>query len=135
MLGILGTYGRAIGSEKRGNVRYWKGRDGSLEVAIDVPDTAGGYEFMKLHEAVPHRLRPVVDEARSTLVRRGSTNHYQRAHVKAFSIAPTDADEGWPDIDLIDESAAEVAKKKPLTTAEKIKALSKIGQRAKIWLL
>ena len=127
VLGILGSYGRAVGSRERGNVRFWHSKNGDLQVAIDIPDSAAGQEFMALNEAVPHKLRPVLDPDRSDFVREGTTNRYQRAHVRAVSVAATDADEGWPDIDLSDEPASDLAAK-----AAKLAGIAK--RRARLWL-
>ena len=95
ILAVVGEYQNAIGSAQRRTVRFWQGRDGALEFAVDVPSTARGEALMETFNVVPVHARPVLDLDASdyTLADRVAT--YRRAEVRALTIGPTDASRGW----------------------------------------
>ena len=97
---MVGEYQNAIGSAQRRSVRFWQGRDGDLEFAIDVPNTARGEALMETFDVVPVYARPVLDLDASdfTLAERVAT--YRRAEVRALTIGPTDASAGWTPLAL-----------------------------------
>ena len=96
VLAVVGDYANAIASKRRGGVRFWKGRDGSLEYAIDVPNTERGKALMETFETVPMIARPVIDADASQVAVAEGLATYQRAEVRAMTIGATDASEGWP---------------------------------------
>ena len=100
VLAVVGDYGNAIGSKKRKSVRFWHGKDGALEYAVDVPNNARGRALMETFEEVDTLARPVLDEAASQLTRAGPLATYSRAHVRALTIGPTDAAKGWTPLRL-----------------------------------
>ena len=95
VLAVVGEYQNAVGSAKRGGVRFWAGQNGDLEFAVDIPDTARGAALMETFETVPVYARPVLDLDASDfdLVDRVAT--YRSAEVRALTIGPTDASKGW----------------------------------------
>ena len=95
ILAVVGDYSAAIGSARRGNVRFWAGKDGALEYAIDIPNTVRGEALLETMEAVPVFARPALDLDASDfdLVDRVAT--YRRAEVRALTIGATDASKGW----------------------------------------
>ena len=95
ILAVVGDYSQAIGSTKRGNVRFWQGKDGDLEFAIDVPATDRGQALMDTFDVADVFARPVLDVDASTFTREGSLAKYSKANVRAITLGPTDANEGW----------------------------------------
>ena len=98
VLAVVGDYSGAIASAKRGNLRFWKGRDGSMEFAVDVPNTARGKALMESFETVPMIARPVLDPDASDVAVAGELATYKTAEVRALNIGATDAAEGWPEL-------------------------------------
>ena len=133
ILAVVGNYSQAIGSAKRGNVRYWQGKDGSLEFAIDVPATDRGRALVDTFDVADVYARPVIDVPGSTFTREGTLAKYSEANVRAFTLGPTDANEGWTALRLADDLDDEFA---PATsTQDKIAALSNLSKRrARLWL-
>lgn len=131
VLAVVGTYANAIGSRQRGNVRFWQGKNGDLEYAIDVPNTERGKALMETFDVAPIIARPVLDVDASDVKITGTLAEYSDARVRALTIGPTDASAGWTPLRLRDGPDDDI----PKTTAEKVKALSKISQgRARLWL-
>ena len=131
VLAVVGDYQSAIGSRQRGNVRFWAGKDGDLEFAIDVPSTDRGRALMDTFDSVPVLARPVLDVDASDVKITGTLAEYSDARVRALTLGPSDASAGWTPLRLRDGPDDDI----PKTTAEKVKALSKISQRRmRIWL-
>ena len=95
VLAVVGEYQNAVGSAKRGGVRFWAGKDGDLEFAIDVPNTARGEALMETFETVPVYARPVLDLDASDFTVADRVATYRRAEVRALTIGPTDKSRGW----------------------------------------
>ena len=133
ILAVVGNYAQAIGSAKRGNVRYWQGKDGSLEFAIDVPATDRGQALMDTFDVADVYARPVIDVDASTFTREGTLAKYSEANVRAITLGATDANEGWTALRLADDLDDEFA---PATSIQdKISALSNLTKRrARLWL-
>ena len=95
VLAVVGDYANAIASKRKGGVRFWTGRDGSLEYAVDIPNTDRGRALIDTMTSVPVLARPVLDMDVSdyTIVDKVAT--YRRAEVRALTIGPSDADKGW----------------------------------------
>ena len=108
VLAVVGDYANAIASKKRGGVRFWKGADGALEFAVDVPKTARGEALMETMRTVDVRARPVIDALASDVVIADQVATYKTAEVRALTIGPTDADDGWPALRLADPDEATV---------------------------
>ena len=100
VLGVVGDYSQAIASRKRKSIRFWQGRDGELEFAIDVPNTERGKALMETFDAVDVLARPVIDNAGSRFTRDGTLARYSQARVRALTIGPTDAAAGWTPLQL-----------------------------------
>ena len=131
VLAVVGDYANAIGSRKRGNVRFWSGKNGDLEFAIDVPNSPRGQALMDTFDSVPVLARPVLDVDASDVKVTGTLAEYSTARVRAMTIGPTDAVAGWTPLRLRDGAADDM----PTTTAQETAALSKLGQRrARVWL-
>ena len=95
VLAVVGDYQNAIGSAKRGSVRFWAGRDGVLEFAVDVPNTERGAALMETFDVVPVYARPVLNLDASEYVLYDRVATYARAEVRALTLGPTDASRGW----------------------------------------
>lgn len=131
ILAIVGEYSDAVASKKRGGVRMWTGPDGSLEYAVDVPNTVRGQALVDTMKTAPVYGRPYLDVDASDLTIADDVATYKRAEVRAITIGPTDASDGWPELRSRTGPDDDV----PKTTADKIKALSGIARRrASLWL-
>ena len=95
VLAVVGDYANAIASKRRGGVRFWAGRDGGLEYAVDIPNTERGRALMETMEAVPVLARPVIDRDASDFTIADKVATYRRAEVRALTIGATDASKGW----------------------------------------
>ena len=100
VLAVVGDYANAIASKRRGGVRFWAGRDGDLEYAVDVPNTERGRALMETMDSVPVLARPVIDMDASDFTIADKVATYRRAEVRALTIGPTDASKGWPPLAL-----------------------------------
>ena len=130
ILGVVGDYGNAIGSAKRGNVRFWAGKNGDLEFGIDIPNSERGKALMETFDSVPVYGRPVLDVGASTFTREGTLARYSTAKVRAITVGPTDASAGWDALEEAAEAASELAAK-----AAKLAGISRPARRsARVWL-
>ena len=134
VLAVAGDYSNAIASRKRKTVRFWEGKNGDLEFAVDVPNTERGKALMETFDVTDIYARPVIDVNASDVKIDGGLAEYSQARVRALTLGATDASDGWTPLRLADDIDDEFS---PATsTAEKIAALSNISQRrAKLWLL
>ena len=98
LLAIVGEYKDAIGSRKRGSLRFWNDGEGGLNYAVDVPNTERGRQFMETIETVDVIGRPVLDMANSEFVREGPLARYAKARIRAITFGPTDVEQGWAPI-------------------------------------
>ena len=132
VLAVSGDYNSPLGSKNRETVRFWQGKDGDLEFAVDVPNTERGKAVMDSFDVTDLYARPVIDVDASDVEIKGTLAEYSKARVRALTIGATDAAEGWTPLRLADDIDDEFS---PTTTAaEKIKALSAISRRARLWL-
>ena len=115
VLAITDKFSDVIASKRREGVRFWRAKDGSLEYAIDIPKTERGQALLDTLKVAEVFGRPVLDRELSDVVVDGAVARYQRAEIRAILLNPTDAAKGWEPVKM--------------TTAEKAKALSKIGRR------
>ena len=115
VLAITNQFADVIASKRRQGVRFWRGEDGSLEYAVDIPKTDRGQALLDSMKVSDVYGRPVLDRELSEAVIEGTTARYRRAEVRAILLNPTDAAAGWEPVQM--------------TTADKIKALSGIGRR------
>ena len=128
ILAIAGNYRRPLGSASRGTLRATSTDDG-LDIEIDLPAGTVGDEMIAANEAAGVIVRPLIDMDRSEFTDTDKGREYSRPHLRAFIVGATDTKQGWPDVaidDILDDP--------PKTTAEKIKALSKISRRRGLWL-
>lgn len=102
ILAVWGDYGRAVGSKKRRTVRFWEGEDGSLEYAIDIPNTEAGRALKETLDAdsVPVVARPFIDTDASDFKIVGQTAEYDSVKMRALTVGATDRDAGWPAVYL-----------------------------------
>ena len=95
VLAVVGDYANAIGSQKRKSLRFWSDGKGGLNFAVDVPNTERGRALIETFDQVDVIGRPVIDTAESAFVREGTLAKYSRATVRAITLGPTDAAQGW----------------------------------------
>ena len=134
VLAVAGDYSNAIASRKRRSVRFWEGKNGDLEFAVDIPNTERGKALMETFDVTDIYARPVIDVNASDVKIEGGLAEYRKARVRALTIGGTDASDGWTPLRLADDVDDEFSP--TTTTAQKIAALSAISQRrAKLWLL
>ena len=95
VLAVVGDYANAIASKRRGGVRFWAGKDGDLEYAVDIPNTDRGRALMETMSSVPVLARPVLDMDASDFTIADKVATYRRAEVRALTIGATDANKGW----------------------------------------
>ena len=130
VLAVSGDYKNAIASKTRETVRFWQGKNGDIEFAVDVPNTDLGKQVMDSINATDLYARPVIDVGASSVKIEGTLAEYTKARVRALTIGATDANKGWDALEEVSESA--------LTLAEKAKALAGLSRparrRARIWL-
>ena len=102
ILAIWGDYGNAVGSRKRRTVRFWEGKDGALEYAVDIPNTPAGRVLKETLDAKALNVvgRPVIDANASTFTIKGTTATYDAVKVRALTVGATDRDGGWPPVYL-----------------------------------
>ena len=100
ILAVAGDYSAALASKKRKSIRFWNGPDGSLEFAVDIPNSTRGKELLETMNAVPTYARPVIDVAASAVEfdAAGELATYSLVRVRALTIGSTDADSGWPEL-------------------------------------
>ena len=127
VIAIVGNYAQAIGSTKRGNVRFWAGKDGDLEFAIDVPNTDRGKALLDTFDSVDTFARPVLDVGASVFTREGALARYTDARIRALTIGPTDASRGWEALVEATEPASELATKAAALAGT-------VKRRVRLWL-
>ena len=127
ILAVAGNFRRPLGSASRGTLRATSTDDG-LEIEVDLPAGTVGDEVVAAHEAAGVIVRPLIDMERSEFIDTDKGREYSRPHLRALLVGATDTKAGWP------EPVISTSGRKPKTTAEKIAALSKIGQRRnRLW--
>ena len=98
ILAIAGEYSRALASRKR-NTLTITDLDDELAVLVDIPDTQPGRDLLQLAEAVPIVARPYFDQSASTFDEIDGVAHYSNVALRAIILGPTDAGDGWPEIE------------------------------------
>ena len=107
VLSVVSEYGAAIGSGRRKSLRFWKGKNGDLEFAIDIPATARGRELMDTFDNVDLFARPVIDLQSSTFDVLDDLATYSVAQIRALNIMPTDNAAGWTPLVIAAKDAIE----------------------------
>ena len=130
VLAVSGDYKNAIASRTRETVRFWQGKDGDLEFAVDVPSTDLGKKVMDSLNATDLYARPVIDVEASIVNIKGTLAEYTKARVRALTIGATDANAGWDALEEVSESASELAKKAAALAGTTRPA----RRRARLWL-
>ena len=128
VLVVAGDFKRPLGSVSRGTVRAVS-TDSALEVEIDLPSGSVADEVVAAHETAGVVIRPLIDFDRSEFTDTDKGREYSRPHLRALLVGATDVKKGWPD-PVIDNALDDG----PMTTAQKIAALSKISKRRRLWL-
>ena len=130
VLAVSGDYKNAIASKTRETVRFWQGKDGDLEFAVDVPNTDRGKAVMDSFDVTDLYARPVIDADASIVNIKGTLAEYTKARVRALTIGATDASAGWDALEEVSESASTLAEK-----ARKLAGVSRPARRsARVWL-
>ena len=130
VLSVAGDYSAAIGSEQRGSIRFWRSKDGGLEFAADIPNNSRGQALLDTLDAADIFARPVLDTVTSKFTKVGTLARYTDARVRAMTIGPTDAADGWDALERVAESASTLAEK-----AAKLAGISRPAQRrSRVWL-
>ena len=106
ILAVWGDYGKAVGSKKRRTVRFWEGEDGSLEYAVDIPNTEAGRALKETLDAraVDVVGRPFIDTDASDFTIRGTVAEYDTVKVRALTVGATDRNAGWPPVYLREDA-------------------------------
>ena len=131
VLAVAGDYSQAIGSRNRKSVRFWEGRNGDLEFAVDVPNTDRGKALMETYDVTNIYARPVIDVDASDVKITGELAEYSSARVRALTIGPTDAAAGWTPLRLRDGDDDD----KPAQRAAVVVSSETTSQRrARVWL-
>ena len=126
VLAVMGEYKRPIASASRGTLRAVSTDDG-LNIEMDLPAGEVGDAVVAAHEAAGVIVRPLIDFAKSEFVDTDRGREYVKPWLRALLVGVSDQKGGWPD-PVIETPG------KPKTTAEKIAALAKIGQRRnRLW--
>ena len=81
MLAVAGEYSAALGSRNRKTLRFWQGKDGDLEFAIDVPNSERGKALMDTFDVTDIYARPVIDLGASEVKVTGELAEYTKARV------------------------------------------------------
>ena len=102
ILAVWGDYASAVGSRKRRTVRFWEGEAGSLEYAVDIPNTPAGRVLKETLDAKAVNVvgRPVIDADASDFAIKGTVAEYDAIKVRALTVGATDRDSGWPAVYL-----------------------------------
>ena len=130
VLAVVGDYGSAIGSRKRKSVRFWEGKNGDLEFAVDVPNTDRGKALMETFDVTDVYARPVIDVDASDVKITGELAEYSQARVRALTIGPTDAAAGWTPLRMRDGDDDD----KPEPRAAEVSSRDETTRRARVWL-
>ena len=128
VLAVMGEFKRPIASASRGTLRATSTADG-LEIEVDLPTGEVGDAVVSAHEAAGIVARPLIDFSRSTFTDTARGREYEKPWLRAILVGATDSKAGWPD------PVIEKVQEKPATTKDKIKALSKLSRRRRLWLL
>ena len=101
-----GSFGRVLGSRRRGTLTLAKDRDGlAVGIAREAADTPAGAEIIASARVAPLYARPVLDEDGSTFAASGTgddvVNRYSDASVRAILVKPTDNSDGWPEAEIM----------------------------------
>ena len=129
VLAVSGDYKNAIASRTRETVRFWQGKNGDIEFAVDVPNTDLGKQVMDSLNATDLFARPVIDVEASIVNIKGTLAEYTKARVRALTIGATDANRGWDALEEVSESASTLADK-----ARKLAGISRPARRSRVWL-
>ena len=130
VLGVVGEYSQAIASKKRKSIRFWAGKDGDLEFAIDVPNNDRGKALMQTYDSVDIFARPVLDVGASDVKITGAIAEYNSARVRALTIGPTDAAAGWTPLRMLDGADDDL----PEPRTYEVVSNETTSQRSRLWL-
>ena len=95
ILATVGDFSRAFASKRREGLRFWKGADGTLEFAADIPPSEVGERLLEQMRSVDVYGRPSLNLTESSFRVEGSVARYTDASVRGLIIKPTDRIEGW----------------------------------------
>ena len=126
---VHGNYRSPLASNTRGTLRARMDEStGAAVVEIDIPDSEAGRAVIAASDDAGVVVRPFIDREAAEFDTDGDgVTVYRKAPIRAFIVSATDKREGWPDPALVPTP-------EPSTTADKIKALSKLSKRRRIWL-
>ena len=100
VLAVASDYQGALASRTRKSVRFWTDKDGSLEFAVDIPNTERGKALMETMRTVPVYGRPVLDMDASDVTVANRVATYRDARVRAITMGATDANGGWDELTI-----------------------------------
>lgn len=118
LLAVSGEFSRALASRRRGTLQLEDG-DNELTFEFDVPDTSAGRDLLEISTAMPVLGRPYFDQAASTYEERDGAAHFSDVWLRAIIVGPSDADAGWPPLEVVDDDT-------PLVTPP--------ARRRRLWL-
>ena len=99
------NYERPLGAVSKGNIR----RIGPTEIEIDIPIGTVGDGVLNAIEDAGIVVRPFIDTDKSTLEKVGTTAVYSVAAFRSLIVSSTDANDGWPNPELVDDSDRGIA--------------------------
>lgn len=102
LLAVSGEFSRALASRRRGTLQLEDGDD-ALTFELDVPDTSAGRDLLEISTAMRILGRPYFDQAASVFEERDGVAHFSAVELRAIIIGPSDADDGWPPLELVDD--------------------------------
>ena len=98
--------------------------DAGLDIEVDLPAGTVGDEIVAAHESAGVVVRPLIDMNLSEFVDTARGREYTKPHLRAFIVGATDTKSGWDDAVI-----EEVLEGPPVTTKDKVAALSKLSKR------
>ena len=128
VLAVMGEFKRPIASGSRGTLRARSTAD-ALEIEMDLASGEVGDAVVDAHLSAGVVVRPLIDFDRSEFTDTERGREYVKPYLRALLVGATDEKSGWPDPEISE------AEGPPTTTQDKIKALSKLSRRRRLWLL
>ena len=128
VLAVMGEYKRPIASASRGTLRARSTAD-ALEIDIDLASGEVGDAVVDAHLSAGVVVRPLIDFDRSEFNDTEHGREYVKPYLRALLVGATDEKGGWPDPEISE------AEGPTTTTQDKVKALSKLSRRRRLWLL
>lgn len=112
LLAVGGQYKDVLGSMKRRTLTVLEDADDALRLGLTIPDTSAGRDLLELAGAVNVLARPFFNQDASTFVERDGVADYSDVELRAVIVGASDADEGWPAVELGEGPGQETARRR-----------------------